>query len=113
MKTKVDPITLTKGAIEAIIAIREKQEIPKDHGLRVGVKGGGCSGFSYEIGFDEVRDGDDVYEISGLIVMMQKTHALHLFGIEVDWMNGLNNRGFIFNNPNAKSTCGCGSSFST
>jgi len=80
--------------------------------LRVGVKGGGCSGFSYVLGFDQPKENDETFEISGLKVFMQKSHAIYLLGMEVDWVEGLNNRGFSFNNPNASSTCGCGTSFS-
>ncbi len=107
----VHPVSLTQGAIHAIKNIQTQQNIPTHYGLRLGVKGGGCSGFSYELGFDESRDGDDIFEIDGIQVLMQKKFALHLFGIEVDWVEGLNNRGFSFNNPNASTTCGCGSSF--
>ncbi len=112
-KVSMDPVTLTQGAVEAIKSIRASQDISDAYYLRIGVKGGGCSGFSYEIGFDEVQEGDSIYDIQGIKVLMHKTHALHLFGIEIDWQEGLSNRGFSFNNPNAKSTCGCGSSFST
>lgn len=112
VKKAIQPVSLTKGAVNAIRSIQQQQDIPEGYGLRLGVKGGGCSGFSYELGFDEVREGDDVYEIEGVKVLMQKKHAMHIFGIEVDWEEGLNNRGFSFNNPNATSTCGCGSSFS-
>ena len=106
------PITLTEGAVNQLLRIREEQKVPADHGLRVGVKGGGCSGFSYILGFDQAKDNDDTFEISGLKVLMQKAHAIYLLGIEIDWVEGLNNRGFSFNNPNAKDTCGCGTSFS-
>ncbi len=106
------PITLTNGAIQALNSIRSEQGIPEDYGLRVGVKGGGCSGFSYILGFDEQKDSDDIYIIGGLKVLMQKAHAIYLLGMEIDWQEGLNNRGFAFNNPNADDTCGCGSSFS-
>ena len=82
------------------------------HGLRVGVKGGGCSGFSYILGFDEEKENDQVFEIKGIKVLMQKSHAIYLLGMEIDWEEGLNNRGFSFNNPNATDTCGCGTSFS-
>ena len=108
----IQPITLTEGAVKQLVRIREQQNIPSDHGLRVGVKGGGCSGFSYILGFDQVKDDDDIFEINGLKVVMQKAHAIYLLGIEVDWVEGLNNRGFSFNNPNATDTCGCGTSFS-
>ncbi|MEO1518029.1 MAG: iron-sulfur cluster assembly accessory protein [Bacteroidota bacterium] len=106
------PITLTEGAVKALQQIMTDQQIPADHGLRVGVKGGGCSGFSYILGFDAKKDKDDVYQINGIKVFMQQAHAIYLLGIEIDWTEGLNNRGFTFNNPNASDTCGCGSSFS-
>ncbi len=106
------PISLTEGAVKQLQRIRREQSIPDDHGLRVGVKGGGCSGFSYILGFDVAKEHDQEYEISGLKVLMQKSHAIYLLGIEIDWEEGLNNRGFTFNNPNATDTCGCGTSFS-
>jgi len=89
-----------------------EQNVPTGHGLRVGVKGGGCSGFSYLLGFDVRKEKDEVYEIGGLQVFIEKSHAMYLIGMEIDWHDGLNNRGFVFENPNATSTCGCGSSFS-
>lgn len=110
--TQTQPITLTEGAVKQLMRIREEQNIPADHGLRVGVKGGGCSGFSYILGFDVEKESDDSYEIGGLKVLMQKAHAIYLLGMEIDWVEGLNNRGFSFNNPNATDTCGCGTSFS-
>lgn len=110
--TVTQPITLTDGAVNQLKRIMAEQNVPEDHGLRVGVKGGGCSGFSYILGFDVQKDTDDTFEISGLKVFMQKSHAIYLLGMEVDWVEGLNNRGFSFNNPNASDTCGCGTSFS-
>ena len=110
--TITTPITLTEGATKALSRIMQEQNIPADHGLRVGVKGGGCSGFSYILGFDVKKDNDEQFEINGINVLMQKSHAIYLLGMEIDWVEGLNNRGFSFNNPNASSTCGCGSSFS-
>ena len=106
------PITLTQGAIEQLLRIRTDKSVPTDHGLRVGVKGGGCSGFSYILGFDLKKDNDDEFEINGIRVFMNKAHAIYLIGIEIDFAQGLQNRGFTFNNPNAKETCGCGTSFS-
>jgi len=106
------PISLTEGAVKQLQRIRQEQNIPDDHGLRVGVKGGGCSGFSYILGFDITKENDQEYEIAGVKVLMQKSHAIYLLGIEIDWEEGLNNRGFTFNNPNATDTCGCGTSFS-
>lgn len=110
--TAIQPITLTEGAITQLIRIREEQNIPGDHGLRIGVKGGGCSGFSYILGFDKKTEADDEFEIGGLKVFMQKAHSIYLLGMQIDWVEGLNNRGFSFDNPNASSTCGCGTSFS-
>jgi len=114
LKTPVDtqPITLTDGAVYELKKIREEQAVPENHGLRVGVEGGGCSGFSYILGFDEPKEGDDIFEVNGIKVLMQKSHAIYLLGMEIDWVEGLNNRGFSFNNPNATDTCGCGTSFS-
>ena len=105
------PITLTSTAVEQLARIRDEQGIPSAYGLRVGVKGGGCSGFSYILGFDEVKEDDQSFEINGLRVLMNKAHGLYLLGMEIDWVEGLNNRGFSFNNPNATDTCGCGTSF--
>ncbi|TVR78798.1 MAG: iron-sulfur cluster assembly accessory protein [Saprospirales bacterium] len=113
IETKEAPIKFTEGAVEQLNAIREEQGIPHSHGLRVGVKGGGCSGFSYILGFDEEKENDQVFDISGLKVLMQKSHGLYLLGMEIDFVDGLNNRGFSFNNPNANDTCGCGTSFSS
>lgn len=106
------PLGLTSGAIQQLLRIKAEQGVPDDHGLRVGVKGGGCSGFSYILGFDLEKENDEIFDIHGIKVYMQKSHAIYLLGIEIDWVNGLNNRGFTFNNPNATDTCGCGTSFS-
>ena len=111
MTTATQPIALTEGAIKQLNRIKTEQNIPGDHGLRIGVKGGGCSGFSYVLGFDKKSEKDDEFEIGGLKVFMEKAHAIYLLGMEIDWVEGLNNRGFSFNNPNASSTCGCGTSF--
>jgi len=110
--TGLQPITLTEGAIKQLQRIQKEQNVPEDHGLRVGVKGGGCSGFSYILGFDVPKENDEIHDIGGMKVLMQKSHAIYLLGIEIDWVEGLNNRGFSFNNPNATDTCGCGTSFS-
>ena len=107
----VQPLMLTDGAIKAIHNILKEQNIPDDHALRIGVKGGGCSGFSYVLGFDKRDDKDDLFMIEDIQVVIEKAHLMYLTGMEIDWVEGLNNRGFSFNNPNAKSTCGCGSSF--
>ena len=106
------PLEITESALKQLQRIKDEQNIPEDHSLRVGVKGGGCSGFSYVLGFDLKSEKDQEYEIGGFNVLMEKSHAIYLLGIEIDWHDGLNNRGFVFNNPNAKDTCGCGTSFS-
>ncbi|MBK8701017.1 MAG: iron-sulfur cluster assembly accessory protein [Saprospiraceae bacterium] len=111
-QTTIQPIQLTEGAIIQLKRIMDEQKVPNDYGLRVGVKGGGCSGFSYVLGFDVQKEKDEVYEVAGFRVLMEKAHAIYLLGMEIDWIDGLNNRGFMFNNPNAKSSCGCGTSFS-
>ncbi|MCW2261224.1 MULTISPECIES: HesB/IscA family protein [Sphingobacterium] len=110
--TEKAPLTLTEGAIKELKKLKDQQEISDDFGLRIGVEGGGCSGMSYILGFDQKKDGDSEYSISGIRVFMNKAHGLYLAGMEVDFRNGLDARGFTFNNPNASSTCGCGSSFS-
>lgn len=106
------PIALTSGAIVQLKKIYSEQNLSDEHGLRIGVKGGGCSGFTYVLGFDVKKDKDVIYEIEGFKVYMEKAHGIYLIGMEIDWLDGLNNRGFTFANPNAKESCGCGTSFS-
>lgn len=106
------PVAITQEATDQLMQIRREENIPADYCLRIGVKGGGCSGFSYVLGFDQPQEGDDRYEINGINVVMNKAHAIYLLGMEIDFVSGLDNRGFTFDNPNAKSTCGCGTSFS-
>jgi iron-sulfur cluster assembly protein len=106
------PVSLTQGALRQLERIRTEQNLTSEHALRVGVKGGGCSGFSYVLGFDVKKEGDDEFMIGNMNVVMNKAHAIYLVGIEIDFLDGLQNRGFTFNNPNASSTCGCGTSFS-
>lgn len=109
---KTAPITLTEGAVIQLERLKKESNIPAEYGLRIGVKGGGCSGFSYILGFDEAKEKDQVFEINGIKVFIEKAHGLYLLGMEIDWVDSLNNRGFTFNNPNATDTCGCGESFS-
>lgn len=106
------PVTLTDGAKKEIIKLIQQQELGEDYGLRLGVEGGGCAGMNYVLGFDQQKDGDQEYYIDGIRVFMHKAHGLYLAGMEVDFKDGLNARGFTFSNPNANSTCGCGTSFS-
>jgi iron-sulfur cluster assembly protein len=110
--TVLAPVSLTESAAAELKNVWKNENLPEDYALRVGVKGGGCSGFEYVLGFDAVKDGDDMFETHGIRCVMNRAHGIYLMGMEVDYVNGLNNRGFTFSNPNAKSTCGCGTSFS-
>ena len=89
-----------------------QQETDSNKMLRVGVKGGGCSGLSYILDFDFATDQDKVVEVDGLKILVNKAHELYLAGTTLNYESGLGNRGFVFENPNAKETCGCGESFS-
>lgn len=110
--TGTAPVKMTEGAVAELKKLISQQEIGADYGLRVGVEGGGCSGMNYILGFDQKKEGDSEYLIEGIRVFMHKAHGMYLAGMEIDFRNGLDARGFTFNNPNATSTCGCGSSFS-
>jgi len=109
--TTIAPVTFTKGAIDELKRLMQEPSFDQSKVLRVGVKGGGCSGLSYVLGFDDKKDNDAHYEFEGVPFVMEKAHELYLMGMQIDWENGLNNRGFAFKNPNASATCGCGSSF--
>jgi iron-sulfur cluster assembly protein len=106
------PVRLTNSAINEIKRLLNEVGFDTSKKLRIGVKGGGCSGMTYILGFDEATDQDEVYESGGITFVMNPSHQLYLFGMEVDWQGGLNSRGFTFTNPNASKTCGCGTSFS-
>ena len=112
VETITTPIILSDSAVVQLKRIMGEQNVPEEYGLRVGVKGGGCSGFSYILGFDVQKEKDQQFEVKGLKVLMEKSHSMYLLGMEIDWLEGLNNRGFTFSNPNADESCGCGSSFS-
>lgn len=112
VETAIAPVSFTPGAVKEIHKLKDMQDLGDDFGLRVGVEGGGCSGMSYILGFDQKKDGDHEYLIEGVKVYMHKAHGMYLAGMQIDWQDGLNSRGFTFNNPNAASTCGCGTSFS-
>jgi iron-sulfur cluster assembly accessory protein len=107
-------ITLTKKAEEKVKEILEDQPEPYA-GLRIQVVGGGCSGFSYRMGFDKTYDEktDHLFQFGELKVFVDRSSLLQLDGAEVDYVDGLHGAGFKFSNPNATGTCGCGSSFST
>ena len=105
------PVSLTTGAIAEIRKLMGADGFDTAKKLRVGVKGGGCSGMTYLMGFDQQTEKDIQFEIEGIHCIMDKAHEMYLYGMEVDWEDGLNNRGFTFKNPNANTTCGCGTSF--
>lgn len=112
METTVStPVTFTEGAVNEIRRLMAAPDFDASRLLRVGVKGGGCSGMSYILGFDNKEADDAEFAIEGIPCIMKKSHELYLYGMEIDWENGLNNRGFTFRNPNASATCGCGTSF--
>jgi iron-sulfur cluster assembly protein len=105
------PVKFTPAAIYEIKRLMSAEGFDKATHLRIGVKGGGCSGLSYILGFDQIQDADEKYEFEGLPFIMNKAHGIYLMGMEINWHDGLNARGFTFNNPNATKTCGCGTSF--
>ena len=106
-------ITVSEKAITQIQKLLEEQKLDKEtYFLRVGVKGGGCSGMSYELGFDNIsQEGDNVVEDNSTKIVIGKKSFIYLFGTELDFSDGLNGKGFQFINPNASHTCGCGESF--
>jgi iron-sulfur cluster assembly protein len=106
-------INLTDRAVHELRRILSDQKLPEATALRVGVKGGGCSGFSYTLGFDDqVSETDQVTEVEGVRVVCDPKSFLYLNGTQIDFEDTLMGRGFKFGNPNAAKTCGCGESFS-
>jgi len=103
-------ISLTPGALKEVKRLLTEVGSNGNY-LRIGVKGGGCAGFTYVLEFDSKKVGDTEYEIDGIKVVVDLTHELYLAGTQIDFQQGLNSRGFIYNNPNASKTCGCGESF--
>lgn len=105
------PVSLTASAVAELKRLMSEEGFDASQCLRIGVKGGGCSGMTYVLGFDQPTDKDNRFEIEGIPCIMEKAHGIYLTGMEVDWQGGLNSRGFTFTNPNASKTCGCGTSF--
>jgi iron-sulfur cluster assembly protein len=105
-------ITITDKGAEKVKEFLDSQgaENPSA-GLRVGVRGGGCSGFQYQLAFDEQRDGDIVFEDHGLKILVDKQSLSYVDGSEIDYVESLQGAGFQVNNPNVVAACGCGSSF--
>jgi iron-sulfur cluster insertion protein len=109
---EVPLIGLSDKAAEKIVEIRGEENIEDTYALRLKVQGGGCSGFSYDLYFDQPQETDRSFEIKGVKLMCDQMSLMYLVGTEIDYVEGLHGAGFKFNNPNVKSTCGCGSSFS-
>lgn len=105
------PVTFTKSAVNEIKRLMNHEGFDSRKLLRVGVKGGGCSGMSYILDFEPKSDKDEYFEIDGIPCIINPAHSIYLLDMEVNWEGGLNSRGFTFKNPNAGTTCGCGSSF--
>lgn len=107
-------LTLTEKAAKEVKRVMDDQKMPDGTVLRIGVVGGGCSGFQYSLGFDKTADAekDSVDDQHGIMVAVDKKSELFLDGTVLDFYDGLEKRGFTFNNPNAVKSCGCGSSFS-
>ena len=105
-------VGLTEKAAEKVKEIKKGEDIPEEYGLRLRVVGGGCSGFAYDLYFDQMADGDRTFDSHGVKLVVDQMSLMYLMGTEVDYVEGLQGAGFKFQNPNVKSTCGCGSSFS-
>lgn len=106
-------ITVSENAKQHALELMKAENRPEGTFIRVGVEGGGCSGLSYKLEFDSVsKDGDQVFQDKGITIAVDKKSFLYLVGTELDYTGGLNGKGFVFNNPNASRTCGCGESFS-
>lgn len=107
----ISPVHFTSSAHGELKRLMSEPGFDAAKKLRVGVKGGGCSGLTYVLEFDEQKSNDQEFEFDGIPCIMDKAHEIYLAGMEIDWQGGLNSRGFTFQNPNASSTCGCGTSF--
>src|SRR5262245_14557119 len=105
-------VSLSDKAAEKVKEIRGEENIEESYALRLKVQGGGCSGFSYDLYFDQPQDIDHTFESNGVKLLCDQMSLMYLMGTEIDYVEGLHGAGFKFNNPNVKSTCGCGSSFS-
>jgi iron-sulfur cluster insertion protein len=106
------PVKLTAQAAEKVKQIRIEEKIQDGYALRLKVLGGGCSGFAYDLYFDQPQDIDQTFESNGVKMLCDQMSLMYLMGTEVDYVESLQGSGFKFSNPNVKSTCGCGSSFS-
>lgn len=106
-----ETIRITNVAASKVLEIRDAEGIESDMSLRLRVVGGGCAGFSYDLYFDTKSEVDRQFDVNGVTVVVDQMSLMYLMGTEIDYVEGLQGAGFKFNNPNVKSTCGCGSSF--
>jgi iron-sulfur cluster assembly accessory protein len=112
METTIQsPVQFTESAVKELKRLMGETGFDQSQVLRVGVKGGGCSGMTYILNFDQQTADDMAFEIDGVPCVMNKAHEMYVYGMEINWEGGLNSRGFTFTNPNATKTCGCGTSF--
>lgn len=105
-------LSLTEIAADKVREIRSQESIEPNYALRVKVMGGGCSGFQYDLYFDEKAEGDYEFESNGVLLVADQMSFMYLMGTSIDYVEGLQGAGFKFNNPTATGSCGCGSSFS-
>jgi len=110
MEITQSPVRLTHSAVAEIKKLMASPANDNKY-LRIGVRGGGCSGMSYQLGFEEKTEKDEIFNLDGINCIINPAHLLYLNNMEINWEGGLNARGFSFSNPNASTTCGCGSSF--
>jgi iron-sulfur cluster assembly protein len=105
-------IEVTEKALAQIHEIYQAEKVDANVGLRLGVVGGGCSGLSYSIDFDAQKEKDNVIELGEIKILIDPKSSIYLKGVTLDFKDGLTGKGFVFSNPNATNTCGCGESFS-
>jgi iron-sulfur cluster assembly accessory protein len=105
-------VNLTPTAVEMVRKMHAKEGLGADQGLRIGVVGGGCSGFQYQLNFDRSKEGDRVVDFGGVSIFVDDFSLPYIAGTTLDYVEGLHGAGFRFDNPRASRTCGCGSSFS-
>ena len=105
-------VSVTERAVQEIRTIFDREQPEHGVGLRLGVVGGGCSGLSYEMEFSETRTNDNVLDFEGFELLLDPKSAIYLKDVTLDFEDGLKGKGFVFKNPNATNTCGCGESFS-
>lgn len=111
--TQAPVLTLTPEAIHEVKVILKEQEMPESTVLRIGIVGGGCSGFQYHMGLEEAAaEDDEIVEADGVKIAVDPLSLQYVRGVTIDFQESIQGRGFVFENPQAKSTCGCGSSFS-